>query len=104
MKDSLRKPEFASYASLFEVFEGVHGRLKFSPDPFLLLETSVFRAIAVSHSIVRAEPIAVEQKMAKVSPSTPKSEEKITPPAPIPEKKTSVPSEEISQTSSQAPV
>ncbi len=48
MKDSLKKIEFSSYAQLFEIFEGIYGRLKFTPDPFLLLETSVFRCIATS--------------------------------------------------------
>lgn len=46
MKDSLKKPDFGSYAELFVIFESIYGRLKFSPDPFLLLETSVFRCIA----------------------------------------------------------
>lgn len=53
MKDSLGNTEFGPYAELFEIFEGVYGRLKFSPDPFLLLETSVFRCIA-AHSSVSA--------------------------------------------------
>jgi hypothetical protein len=47
MKESLKKATFVGYTELFELFEGVYGRLKFSPDPFLLLETSVFRALVL---------------------------------------------------------
>jgi hypothetical protein len=42
MQDSLRKPDFSMYLELFERFEGIYGRLKFTPDPFLLLEIGVF--------------------------------------------------------------
>ncbi|MDD5376961.1 MAG: DNA polymerase III subunit gamma/tau [Candidatus Gracilibacteria bacterium] len=73
MKDSLKKAEFSAYAELFELFEGVYGRLKFSPDPFLLLETSAFRCIA-AQSAFSVETHVLEKKAVKtlhVSPNTP---------------------------------
>lgn len=86
MKESLKKIEFSAYSGLFEVFEGVHGRLKFAPDPFLLLETSVFRSIAASHSIVRVEVQSTsvpEKKEAKTPAPAVKQEEKPAVPAPV---------------------
>ncbi len=75
MKESLKKTEFSSYAGLFEIFEGVYGRLKFSPDPFLLLETSAFRCIA-SHSIVHKEsPVTLKTEVISL-PIPAKKEEK----------------------------
>lgn len=61
MKESLKKVEFGVYIELFEIFEGVYGRLKFSPDPFLLLETSTFRCI-VTLSVIHTESRVSEQK------------------------------------------
>jgi DNA polymerase III gamma/tau subunit len=77
MKESLKKPTFGAYALLFETFEGIYGRLKFSPDPFLLLETSVFRCIA-SHDIKVAKNFPEDEKNGAVATrNTPKKEEKI---------------------------
>jgi len=86
MKESLKKTEFGAYANLFEVFEGVYGRLKFSPDPFLLLETSVFRCIATTPTIIHTEPVVSEKKETKIIP---KKEEKTVniPPAQTVQKK-----------------
>lgn len=67
MKESLKKNEFGSYAELFEVFEGVYGRLKFSPDPFLLLETSVFRCI-VSPTVSVGVSSVPEKKSKVIAP------------------------------------
>lgn len=77
MKSHLKKPDFGEYAKLFEIFEGIYGRLKFSPDPFLLLETSIFRCIT-SHPIIHTEALTLEKKEMKVSPILPKKEEKNT--------------------------
>ena len=77
MKDSLKKPVFGSYAELFDVFEGIYGRLKFSPDPFLLLETSVFRSI-VSYSRPAPELSIREKSEPKTIVSSVKKEEKTT--------------------------
>ncbi len=77
MKESLKKPTFGGYAHLFETFEGIYGRLKYSPDPFLLLETSVFRCIA-SHDIKVAKNFPEDEKNGAVATrNTPKKEEKI---------------------------
>jgi deoxyadenosine/deoxycytidine kinase len=43
MVENLSKPEFTQYNQLFEMFEEAYGKLKFVPDTFLLLETSVLR-------------------------------------------------------------
>ncbi|MDD2916899.1 MAG: DNA polymerase III subunit gamma/tau [Candidatus Gracilibacteria bacterium] len=56
MRESLKQPRFGAYAELFEIFEGVYGRLKFSPDPFLLLETSTFRCIATKSKVLTPTP------------------------------------------------
>lgn len=69
MKDSLKKPEFGSYAELFQVFESIYGRLKFSPDPFLLLETSVFRCIASqAPGLIASIPETKKEKSAAPTP------------------------------------
>lgn len=65
MRENLEKPDFEKYAKIFEIFEGIYGRLKFSPDPFLLLETSVFRCIAHSSSnsqFITTPPKLVQQE------------------------------------------
>lgn len=41
----LSSPEFPLYARIFEIFESVYSRVKFTSDPFILLETSTFRLI-----------------------------------------------------------
>ena len=61
MKEHLKKPDFMEYAKLFEIFEGIYGRLKFSPDPFLLLETSTFRCIA-NYPVMSQEISTSERK------------------------------------------
>ena len=61
MKDTLKKPAFRSYANLFEIFEGIYGRLKFSPDPFLLLETSTFRSLVSDNAHVTPVVVAIER-------------------------------------------
>lgn len=66
MKEHLKKSDFGEYAQLFETFEGIYGRLKFSPDPFLLLETSTFRCIA-THSIAPQISTISERKESKSS-------------------------------------
>ncbi|HBB27224.1 TPA: hypothetical protein DCZ36_01855 [Candidatus Gracilibacteria bacterium] len=75
MKESLKKVEFGSYTELFEIFEGVYGRLKFSPDPFLLLETSTFRCI-VTPSVIHMGSKVLEQKENKDSSLPAKKEQK----------------------------
>lgn len=77
MKESLKKVEFGAYTELFEIFEGVYGRLKFSPDPFLLLETSTFRCI-VTPSVIHTESGVSEQKENKNSSIPAKKEQKST--------------------------
>lgn len=62
MKESLKKAEFGAYSELFEIFEGVYGRLKFSPDPFLLLETSAFRCVR-AQSITHSHPALIPQPL-----------------------------------------
>lgn len=57
MKESLKKQEFGSYAELFGVFENIYGRLKFSPDQFLLLETGTFRYIVPYSTVLQELPI-----------------------------------------------
>ena len=63
MQDSLRKPDFSMYLELFERFEGIYGRLKFTPDPFLLLEIGVFWSLASAHaSASSANKNSIEKK------------------------------------------
>lgn len=81
MKDSLKKEEFGAYAELFEIFEGIYGRLKFSPDPFLLLETSAFRCIAI-HPVSRIESPSEKRELGP-SPVLAKKVEKVIPPTAI---------------------
>lgn len=90
MKESLKKPDFGAYAELFEIFEGVYGRLKFSPDPFLLLETSAFRCI-VAHSIAPREIPPSEKKENKSPPIPVKQEEKVTISTPREESQPNIP-------------
>ena len=93
MKEALKKPNFREYAELFEIFEGIYGRLKFAPDPFLLLETSTFRCIASHTPLPYKESSVTEKKEVKEIktsvvpikkqeenniPSTPTEEEKPT--------------------------
>jgi DNA polymerase III gamma/tau subunit len=66
MKEHLKKSDFGEYAKLFETFEGIYGRLKFSPDPFLLLETSTFRCIA-NYPVISQETNIPEKKENKSS-------------------------------------
>ncbi|OIP51804.1 DNA polymerase III, subunit gamma and tau [Candidatus Gracilibacteria bacterium CG2_30_37_12] len=75
MKESLKKPDFGEYTKLFETFEGIYGRLKFSPDPFLLLETSTFRCIA-NYPVISQETSTSEKKENKASPALLKTIEK----------------------------
>lgn len=93
MKESLKKMEFESYTELFEVFEGVYGRLKFSPDPFLLLETSTFRCI-VAHSPVQRESLSQPKKEVQEVKNTvtaPENTEKPLAPSGKKEEKASTP-------------
>lgn len=53
--------------------------MKFSPDPFLLLETSAFRCIA-AYSTVSVETPALDRKEAKTSAVSVKKEQKIAAP------------------------
>lgn len=76
MKDSLKTVSFVSYAELFQVFEGIYGRLKFSPDPFLLLETSVFRCI--SAHITTPVSVVSEKKLETLSTPPPRKTETIS--------------------------
>lgn len=78
MKDSLKKAEFGAYAELFGVFEGIYGRLKLSPDPFLLLETGVFRCIAAHPiSVIQRESPIPGQREVPASPVAIKPKERV---------------------------
>ena len=97
MKESLKKSDFGSYAELFEIFEGIYSRLKYSPDPFLLLETSVFRCIVSSSQAQIISNIPEKQEIKSVAVPI-KKQEKIEENPPVPEKpKTSVASSETKE-------
>lgn len=96
MKDSLQKITFGGYAELFAIFEGIYGRLKFSPDPFLLLETSTFRCIVSDFPIYGepvAHPVVLSHPPSSLSSSRPDTHHSSphpnplqpSPPAPLPE-------------------
>lgn len=86
MRESLKKTEFSSYAEIFQIFEGTYGRLKYSPDPFLLLETTVFRCIS-SHTLLFTEPVPIEKQEAKNFSASPKKAEKSSPIPPVKKEK-----------------
>lgn len=76
MLKHLRDPDFHAYARCFEIFEGIYSRVKFTSDPFILLETSTFRLISdvtvptvasVVAPVKRETVIAPKEKMVPVS-------------------------------------
>ena len=100
MKDSLKKSTFGSYAELFDTFEGIYGRLKFSPDPFLLLETSVFRSIAsYSHSVPELSQREKPESKTIVSPAKKEENTIVKTPVSIEENKPeSIPESSVNET------